>query len=420
MSEASHQILPPNLISSGADGGRIAENILQFSRLLRAAGLPVGPDRVVLATKAAIAAGLDKMAVFRAALEAALVSRPEERIIFHAAFQIYWKEPGLLSRTPIPGLEDHSTKSDHALARRLLEPLLANKSPGAAPEEQLEFDAKETYSSAEVFRNKDFDQMSAAELFEARRAIAEIELVSEEILTRRLRPSKTGGHFDCRKILREMSKKGPDHIALHFKARTRRQVPLVVLIDISGSMDTYARMMLHFLYALINARPNVHAFLFGTELSNVTRKLAGRDADVAIDKVARDVKDWSGGTRIGQSLHAFNKHWARRVLGQDATVLLVTDGLDRQGGDGIATEARRLSASCRRLVWLNPLLRYGGYQPLARGARELVRYVDVALPCHTLRSFEDLANALNGKRSAVPIWTSRTGGVQTSENTETG
>jgi uncharacterized protein with von Willebrand factor type A (vWA) domain len=171
----------------------------------------------------------------------------------------------------------------------------------------------------------------------------------------------------------------------------------VVLCDISGSMDAYARLFLHFLYALVNAGEQVSCFLFGTRLTNVTRVLRNRDPDAAIAKVAGSVADWSGGTRIGESLAAFNRQWARRVLGQNATVLLFTDGLDRMSGEGIAPAARRLRASSRRLIWLNPLLRYEDYAPLAAGARELERHVSELRPCHNLNSLADLAQVL-GKR----------------------
>ena len=180
-----------------------------------------------------------------------------------------------------------------------------------------------------------------------------------------------------------------------YKERQWRAPPLVVICDISGSMDSYARLFLHFLYALINAGERVHAFLFATRLTNVTRLLRNRDPDTAIAKASSAVEDSSGGTRIGPSLHAFNKVWARRILGQNATVLLFSDGLDRSEGEGIARETRRLAASCRRLIWLNPLLRYEGYAPLAAGAAELSRHAGEPRACHNLKSVGELAAALS-------------------------
>jgi uncharacterized protein len=254
----------------------------------------------------------------------------------------------------------------------------------------------------EALGSKDFEQMAAGELLLARRAIAELAAALARRRTRRFSalPGGRGERLDLRRILRQAGSRGFEGILPVFRKRQRRAPPLVVLCDISGSMDSYSRLFLHFLYALIDAGERVHAFLFGTRLTNVTRILRDRDPDAAIAKVAGAARDWSGGTRIGESLHTFNNLWARRVLGQNATVLLFTDGLDRSGGEGISREARRLRASCRQLIWLNPLLRYDDYAPLAAGAAELARHVSDMRPCHNLESVADLAAALSGKAPA--------------------
>lgn len=236
--------------------------------------------------------------------------------------------------------------------------------------------------------------MSAEEQRRARDAISRMALMLDEIRTRRYAPASRGGRLDLRRMLARMAAEGTDSLRPAWRARQWRRPPLVILCDISGSMDSYARMLLHFVFALTNARDRVHTFLFGTRLTNITRALGGRDPDQAIAKVAADVKDWSGGTRIGETLATFNREWARRVLGQNATVLLITDGLDREGGAGIAEAARRLKASCRWLIWLNPLMRYDGWAPLAAGAAELARHATERRACHNLASLEVLANAL--------------------------
>ena len=397
MSERDLLAPAPNLIASSPDGGRIAENLVRFSRLLRDAGLPIGPDRTILATRSVLTSGLQDIHVFYAALETALISRHEHHDIFDQAFRIFWKEPATLDPTSdaLPAIEDQTSKDKRQLSRRLLDPLIANHPILPPRDDELEIDARETFSSEEVLRNKDFEQMTAEELLSAVQMIPRMKIVNEKIATRRYRPAGQGERIDIRAIHRDMATKGPDYLRIWHKRRKRRLVPLILLIDISGSMDTYARIMLHFIYALINQRPKVHAFLFGTRLTNITRHLAGSDPDAAIRKVVDDVEDWAGGTRIGESLSKFNQHWAKRVLGQNATVLLVTDGLDRQGGQGIATSARRLRASCRRLVWLNPLLRYDGYEALASGARELIKHASELRMCHNLNSLEELAEALN-------------------------
>ena len=392
--------LEPNLIAAEVDGGRIAENILQFARLLRSAGLPVGPDRVILATRATLAAGIESPGVLYWTLHASLVSRPEHHDIFDQAFYLFWKDPNFLQQmlaVMVPSLRDDKGPTPPELSRRLREPLLP-KPPRLEqePQEKIELDLSETFSADEQLKAKDFEQMSAAEQARARAAIGRMTLLMRQIPTRRFSPSPTPERLDLRRMVRETGQHGTDHLQLRYKARQWRTPPLVVLCDISGSMDSYARMMLHFLYAVSNARERVHVFLFGTRLTNITRALHGRDPDAAIAKVAHDVEDWSGGTRIGDSLAEFNRLWARRVLGQNALVLLITDGLDRHGGEGIGASARRLSASCRRLVWMNPLLRYDGYSPLAQGARELKPHVSEMRPCHNLNSLEELGKALAG------------------------
>ena len=395
-------LIAPNLVAAEIDGGRIAENLLQFARLLRSAGMPVGPDRVILATRAVLAAGIERPQVLYWTLHASLVSRREHHDIFDQAFYLFWKDPQFLQQmlsVMLPSMRDDSAPKTPELSRRLREPLMADRpKPEVTPQEEIELDLSGTFSADEALKAKDFEQMSAAEQAKARAAIQRMALLLEEIATRRyVRSRGAGGQIDMRRVLREMASHGPDHVRLHFKERRRRTPPLVVLCDISGSMDTYARMMLHFLYAVTNARARVSAFLFGTRLTNVTRTLKGADPDRAIAKVAGDVKDWAGGTRIGQSVEDFNRLWGRRVLGQNATVLLITDGLDREGGEGLGDAARRLRASCRRLVWLNPLMRYDGYSPLAQGARLLKPHVSEMRPCHNLNSLESLARSLSAR-----------------------
>ncbi len=396
--------LPPNLIAHEVSGGRIAENILQFARLLRSAGLPVGPDRVILGTEAVIAVGIENPRVLYAALHAVFVSRPEQHEIFDQAFYLFWKDPGYLQQMlslMLPNMKGMGEEPGAEMNWRLRDSLLPQgQNPPRAPKEEIEFDLSDSYSAMAVSRTKDFEQMSAEEQRRARAAIARMTLLIAPLRTRRYVAAAGGTRLDLRRMLRETAAKGGDHMLLRHRDRAWRAPPLVVLCDISGSMDTYARMLLHFLYALTNARDRVHCFLFGTQLYNVTRMLKGKDPDAAIAKVSHKITDWSGGTRIGESLETFNKQWARRVLGGRATVLLFTDGLDREGGEGIGLAARRLRASCRRLVWLNPLLRYDAYAPIAAGARELMPHVSEARACHNLASLEALADVLG---ESVPV-----------------
>lgn len=392
--------LDPNLIAADVDGGRIAENILFFARLLRASGLAVGPDKILLATEAVIAAGIRDQRTLYWTLHAVFVNRRSERDIFNQAFVMFWRDPGFINQMlslMVPGLRAEQAPDDKALSRRLSETLFKHADrPAAQVDDQLEIDAEGTFSTRELMQSKDFEQMSAPELFLARAAIRRMTLPFEEIRTRRFVAARGGERIDLRRILRASASKGADYLQLQHKTRVLRRPPLVVLCDISGSMDAYARILLHFLHALTNDRDRVFSFLFGTHLTHVTRSLKSRDPDVAIAKVGGDVTDWSGGTRIGASVEEFNRRWARRVLGQNATVLLITDGLDRDGGQGLELAVRRLKASCRRLIWLNPLMRYDRYQPLAAGAKALSQHVTEMRSCHNLKSLEDLAAALRG------------------------
>jgi hypothetical protein len=394
---ATSQSLGPNIIAAEVDGGKIAENILYFVRLLRSAGLPVGPQRTVLATQAVLAAGLESPKTLYWALHSVLVTRRSEHDIFNQAFLMFWKDPGYIQQMlslMLPNMKSEREADDRALSRRMSESLFKSADRPAPKEEMLEIEAHGTFSAAEVLRHKDFEQMSVDELRQARRAIERLRLPFEELRTRRLSPAPHGERLDMRRILKETAAKGGDAVQLSWRKRRVRPSPIVVLVDISGSMESYARIFLHFLYALAGDRDRVSAFLFGTRLTNVTRILRSRDPDAAIAKCGREAGDWSGGTRIGACLGEFNQRWARRVLGQGAIVLVFTDGLDREGGEGIELHARRLAANARRLIWLNPLMRYDGYKPLAAGAAALAKHAGEMRSCHSLASIEDLTRAL--------------------------
>jgi len=386
------------------DAGHIADNILAFARALRAAGLPVGPGRVLRAVEAVEAVGLTRRDDFYWALNAVFVNRRDQQEIFDQAFHVFWRNPKFIDRmramflpTVTPTLQGEE-EEPQPLARRLAEALTAGAEPPAPesePEEQVEFDAAFTWSDREVLQQKDFEQMSQAELAEAQAAMSRLVLPLGEVPTRRYRAAPAGRRPDPRRTLRAAIRSGSDVIPLQWRERRRRPPPLVVLCDISGSMGRYSRMLLHFLHALANDRDRVSIFLFGTRLTNVTRLIARRDVDEALARIAKAVPDWDGGTRIGHCLANFNRDWARRVLAQGAVVLLITDGLDREGAGGLNEEMERLHRSCRRLIWLNPLLRYDAYEPRSQGARAMLPQVDEFRPVHNLASLKDLAAALS-------------------------
>jgi uncharacterized protein with von Willebrand factor type A (vWA) domain len=375
---------------------------MHFARLLRAAGLRIGPDRVIDCVKALEMAGTTEFPLRREdwywTMSAVLLSRNEQRPIFDQAFRIFWRDPKLAERMMqlmLPQAYGRAPKPEEQQSQRLTDALFSQKQQESKTE-KVELEARLTFSSREVLQRMDFDTMSAAELAQAKKLIAELRLPLPVVRTRRFRPHRAGRRIDLRRSLRETLREGGDVIPLVRAAPRELHPPLVVLCDISGSMNPYARMFLHFLHAITNDRDRVSVFVFGTRLTNITRQLRHRDVDVAMARVAEAIKDWSGGTRIGASLREFNWRWSRRVLGQNACVLLVSDGLDREAGEGLGDEMERLAKSCRYLVWLNPLLRYEKFEARPAGVRAMLPHVDLFLPVHNLDSLLDLAKALSG------------------------
>jgi len=375
---------------------------MHFARLLRAAGLRIGPDRVVDCVKALEMAGASEFPLRREdwywTMSAVLLSRNEQRPIFDQAFRIFWRDPKLAERMMqlmLPQAYGRAPKPEEQQSQRLTDALFSQKQQEAKTE-KVELEARLTFSSREVLQRMDFDTMSAAELAEAKKLIAELRLPLPVVKTRRFHVQRNGRRIDLRRSLRETLREGGDIIPLVRAAPRELHPPLVVLCDISGSMNPYSRMFLHFLHAVTNDRDRVSVFVFGTRLTNITRQLRHRDVDVAMARVAEAIKDWSGGTRIGASLREFNWRWSRRVLGQNACVLLVSDGLDREAGEGLGDEMERLAKSCRYLAWLNPLLRYEKFEARPAGVRAMLPHVDLFLPVHNLDSLLDLAKALSG------------------------
>jgi uncharacterized protein with von Willebrand factor type A (vWA) domain len=388
--------------------GRLAENVMHFARLLRAAGLRIGPDRVLDCVRALEIAGarqLPRREDWYWTMSAVLLSKQEQRPIFDQAFGIFWRDPDLAEKMMqmlLPQAYGSAPRPDTQQSQRLTDALLQQQREARDEREQrIEVEARLTFSSREVLQRMDFDTMSAAELAEAKKMLSELRLPLPLVRTRRLAPNRSGRRVDLRASLRETLRGGGDIISLVRSAPRQLHPPLVVLCDISGSMNPYSRMFLHFLHAITNDRDRVSVFVFGTRLTNVTRQLRHRDVDVAMAKVAAAIQDWSGGTRIGASLREFNYRWGRRVLGQNACVLLVSDGLDREAGEGLGEEMERLSKSCRTLVWLNPLLRYDKFEARPAGVRAMLPHVDLFLPVHNLRTLVDLAKTLSRGTNAV-------------------
>ncbi len=408
-SESPFESAPEPLSTAPSDAvpevpGRLAANLMHFARTLRAAGLPVGSGAVLDALRAVEAVGLARRDDFYWTLHAVFVRRSDQRPLFDEAFHVFWRNPRLLERVTsllLPTVETPSRGDARPLGRRLSEALFAGadreaRAKGERKEkgEEIELDATLTWSDREVLRTRDFEQMSVTEFAEAKAAIARMRLAVPPAPTRRYRPHPHGSHVDMRTTFRRSLRQGAGEVLLVRRRRLRKPAPIVVLCDISGSMSRYSRVLLHFAHALARNRGRVFSFVFGTRLTNVTRQLRDRDPDAALERTSEEVEDWSGGTRIGQCLDRFNREWSRRVCGQGATVLFISDGLDRDAGEGLGPQVERLRKSCRRLVWLNPLLRYEGFEPKAAGIRALLPHVDEFRPVHNLESLEDLVATL--------------------------
>jgi uncharacterized protein with von Willebrand factor type A (vWA) domain len=376
---------------------RLAENVLHFARVLRDAGARIATDRIALALQALEVAGLESRENFRAVLAATLISRAEDRPLFEQAYRVFWRDPDLLGRIMGLLLPRAEARHDARLPenRRLGEALFsAREKPPAEPPRRIELDAQLSASDKEVLRRADFETMSAAEWSEAKRVAASLSLHLPRRRTRRHRSALHGRRMDLAATLRASLRQGGEILRPLWLRPVERTAPLVVLADISGSMSRYSRIFLHFLHAASHAGTRTESFVFGTRLTRITRAMRARDPDDAVAAAVRSVADWQGGTRIAASLACFNREWGRRVLGGGATVLLLTDGLEREDAERLGFEAGRLARSCRRLVWLNPLLRFEGFEPRAAGVRALLPEVDDLLPAHNLDSLAALTASL--------------------------
>ena len=394
---------------------KLSHNITHFARALRKAGLPIGPGRVIDAIRAVEVAGFTEKNDFYWVLHACFVNRPEHRKVFAQVFRLYWRDPRYMEHMmammlpAVRGVQEE--RRAEAAEKRAAEAILdgVNRDLPDAPEGpedevKIEIDASRTMSGEERLRTLDFEQMSTEEIAQAKRMLARLSLPVKPIPSRRTQASHLGARLDWRRTLRASMRRGGELNRLEMKAPRMRWPNLVVLCDISGSMSQYSRMVLHFLHAVANHKgagwAKVHAFTFGTRLTNITRHLATRDVDQALAAAGAEAQDWEGGTRIGACLHAFNRDWSRRVMGQGAVVLLITDGLDRDEVDLLGREMERLHLSARRLIWLNPLLRWEGFAPKARGIAAMLGHVDSFRAGHSIASLEELAAAISAPEDA--------------------
>jgi uncharacterized protein with von Willebrand factor type A (vWA) domain len=379
----------------------LSENIAHFARILRDAGMPIGPDRVLTAIEAIEHIGLDRRDDVHAALSAVMLDRHEQQTLFDAAFDAFWRDPKLLEQLMyllLPKISGRGDKANRSRANRLAEALAA-PTPKLPPnpanqtaKEEIKFETTFTFSERERLQQADFESMTTAEFELAKELAEELPLPVRQVRRRR-HERATRGTLDLRATMQRMARQ--PHTLTPAFTRPRSEWPtIVVLLDISGSMERYARLLLHYVHGLTRRYLRVHTLTFGTRLTNITRSLRHRDPDVALLQADHQVQDWKGGTRIATCLDEFNRLWARRLLGSNAAVLLMTDGLDRDEHGDLSRAAAQLRRNSHEIVWLNPLLRFDGFEPRAAGVRALLPHVDRFLPVHNLASLADLARAL--------------------------
>ena len=384
--------------------GHLLENLTRFARLLRSAGLPVPAGATIAAARALEHVDIGRRQDFRLALRTALVSRAEDLPVFDHAFRLFWSGPsGAGTKLDLRPLGSERRFGDPVVEMESLSG--AARSDSHAGDAALERVQISTYSDREVLREKDFKRLSAEELSKAVDMLRELRWRPAPRRTKRWQRG-TGEAPDVRALLGRLARRETDPGEIPTRGPKPAPRRLVLLCDISGSMERYTRMLLWFACCLSGNLERVESFLFATRLTRITKKLRGRRGSNPLQEVARLVPDWSGGTRIGDALRTFNVEWARRVLGRGAVVLVVSDGWDRGEPEALRREISRLQRSCHRLVWLSPLLGDAAYEPLTRGLQAALPYVDDFLPAHNLASLEHLAEHLNSLESSsrpVPV-----------------
>lgn len=391
---------------------QLGRNLLVFGRVLRAAGLRPQPDRMILLNQAIATVGLASRADFKAAARAVLARSPEESARFDEAFDLFWnaqlapsrpvdREEAPTQGDPAAAADDapanaEVTRRSEAHARLAPDDDRGNDPPTPSKDvlHPLDGDRSMTYSSQEALYQKDFSQLTRAELDITREMTRRQAWDLGRRLSRRTKAGAGGGAFDPRRTLRRSLRRAGEVLSIETRVRKMKQRDIVLLCDISGSMDRYSRLLLQFVHTMRHAVGNVEAFVFGTRLTRITREIRRREIRQAIDEVSKSVADWAGGTRIGESLRTFNQKWARRVLGRGAIVLIVSDGWDRGDVAVLASEMERLQRRSYRLIWLNPLLGSASYRPQTVGMKAALPYIDNFLPAHNLKSLMQLVTLL--------------------------
>ncbi len=380
--------------------GKLANNLTGFGRALRRAGVPADSARMALAQQAALLVGLGSRPDLGAALEAVLVSREADRAVFRELFDLYFRNPDMASKLLaqlLPSAEGRAEPSKRRpRVREALQPQKAFGQPAKPKQEdqKVEFDAAMTASDLQVLKHADFNALSASEFHLVQQLAREVTLPVPQVPMRRTRPGPRGARLYFPGVMRAASRTGGELLRLPRLARCEQPLPLLVLVDVSGSMERYARLLLAFLHSATANHRRRDVFAFGTHLTDLSPAFRLGDTDAMLAAASAAIDDFAGGTRLGDSLTTLRQQHTRRLVGRRTLVLLISDGLDTGEPAVLQHELAWLTRRCRRLVWLNPLLRFEGYQPVARGAAALHQHAHGMLAVHNLSSLQELASSL--------------------------
>jgi uncharacterized protein with von Willebrand factor type A (vWA) domain len=368
-------------------------NLLLFGHALRRVGITVSLTQMVEAVQALALVDIASREQVYHALRSLLINRKADLLLFDQVFNLFWQAPELAAAR---GVQKMPIAPRHNLPRRErlnIATLMAQKAQAGDPELDVA-DKAGSFSAVELLQRKAFSQMTPEELATVKKLIQTIQWQASLRQTRRYVPDRQGSQLNLRRVMRSCVKHGGVPLKLDWKSRKIKPRPLVVLADISGSMERYSRLLLQFCYSLTRGLKDVECFVFGTRLSRLTPQLRLKNIDRAISEAAQVVVDWAGGTRIGESLQQFNRDWSRRALHRGAVVLIISDGWERGDVSILGREMRYLQHRCHRLIWLNPLSGNSTYQPLVEGMAAALPFVDDFLPIHNLQSLETLGQHL--------------------------
>jgi uncharacterized protein with von Willebrand factor type A (vWA) domain len=378
--------------------GKLADNIVAFGRALRRAGVPIHSDRIALAQTSAMLVGISRKDDLAAALESVMICQEQDRAVFAQMFDAFFRNPELAHRLlaqMLPQAQE-AAKAKVGQRARVQEALKSMSSAKQRPgpkEDEVQFDAAMSASQTIRLHHADFQSLNASEYILVEKLARNIPLALPKIRGRRTTPGEHGYRMDWSRAMRNTTRQGGELLRLPHLQQREQPLPLLILIDISGSMERYARLMMAFLHQSTKHVPR-HVFAFGTELTDLSASFRMDDTDKMLISVSERIGDFAGGTRLGQSLEQLRIQHRRQLKGRRTMVLLISDGLDTGSMSDLSQELAWLKRHCRKLMWLNPLLRFDGYAPIASGAQVLHQHADGMMAIHNLSRLQDLANAI--------------------------